>query len=492
MFNELKKNGLEQKKVIASNFSWSIIILIILILYYNSVSQEFILKVLCCISAIYFIITMIYWRKLFGSIFRIYYIFLGLTFLFMQGQVILHGLGLTNQSILSYKFSIEIINKTIIYIHIAIICFQYGAIYFLASKKNEKKISKERFIEEKSCRILGVALIIISFVPEVYVIYTKYKISKLYGYAALYQSIAVDGISSGVKIISYFFVPACIYLIVGCKKNELFYKIGLLGVIGHIIGNLAMGYRANAILPAISILWIIFNKDSNLNIDLKSVKKLKYVMIFIVLGCIFVFPFIREYRNVSKESLSQIISIKDKEEKNLDDYTKTIYDMGKSMQTLSYTLHMIPNEEKYYYGKSYFIAISTAFPNLFWDVHPAQKHGNLSTEIVKRYDREFYDFGGGFGYSFIAEFYANFGLLGIIVCSTILGYIIIRIEELIIVEKSLGKYSAFATFSMYLMFYPREEFEYLVRPLLWYSILPYILYNIVKYRISKDVTYKKI
>src|SRR6185312_5686659 len=82
---------------------------------------------------------------------------------------------------------------------------------------------------------------------------------------------------------------------------------------------------------------------------------------------------------------------------------------GGTMVTVAHTLTLVPSVRGYDFGAQYFFAGTSLVPNLFWTLHPAVAHGLASDWLVWLVDPSFAAQGGGFGYSFIAEGYLNFG-----------------------------------------------------------------------------------
>src|SRR5262249_37660921 len=111
-------------------------------------------------------------------------------------------------------------------------------------------------------------------------------------------------------------------------------------------------------------------------------------------------------------------------------------------------------------------------PNLFWDVHPGMARGTYADWLVQEVDPVYASAGGGLGYSFIAEAYANFGWLGPPVL-ILLGYALARWGIWASHVSAPGRLAAVASYTAYFLFFARAESLLVARPLIWYALLPY-------------------
>lgn len=148
--------------------------------------------------------------------------------------------------------------------------------------------------------------------------------------------------------------------------------------------------------------------------------------------------------------------------------------MGGSMQTVTYTIELVPGTRAYDMGDSYYYAALTAVPNLFWRVNPGVARGLLSDWLIREVDPYTASVGGGLGYSFIAEAYLNFGWWGV---PLVLGLIGLLFGGLVLWAGRSGDIARLATvasFASFFLFFARGEAALVVRGLVWYAILPYL------------------
>ena len=137
-------------------------------------------------------------------------------------------------------------------------------------------------------------------------------------------------------------------------------------------------------------------------------------------------------------------------------------------------------------GAGYMYAALAVIPNLFWDVHPAMGHGIYAVWLVQTVEPLLAQVGGGLGFSFIAEAYANFGWPGTPLLFMIMGFLLVRIVVWAEWGDRPARSAMLASFLAFLLFFPRSESIVVFRALLWYGFLPYCMALVLQtYRISR-------
>lgn len=154
--------------------------------------------------------------------------------------------------------------------------------------------------------------------------------------------------------------------------------------------------------------------------------------------------------------------------------TASISEMGESMDTIAYTIRLVPESRDFDYGVSYLYALSNIVPNLGWSVHPSVAHGTLSDWLVKTVEPGTAAAGGGLGYSFLAEAYLNFGWFGAPLWMGIFGYFIARVF-LMADSGDPAKQALVASFLSFFLILPRGESAFVVRAFAWYAMIPFLL-----------------
>ena len=95
-------------------------------------------------------------------------------------------------------------------------------------------------------------------------------------------------------------------------------------------------------------------------------------------------------------------------------------------------------------------------------------------------DPSFASQGGGFGYSFIAEAYLNWGW-GAPLFLGLVGFLFAKLIVWACREGAPARLAAVASFTGFVLFWARGEAIDVVRPLVWYALIPYLMIRFVAY-----------
>jgi oligosaccharide repeat unit polymerase len=154
-------------------------------------------------------------------------------------------------------------------------------------------------------------------------------------------------------------------------------------------------------------------------------------------------------------------------------------EVGSSMGAVSHTLDLVPTVRPFDAGASYLYALLMIMPNLAWDVHPTSAHGTLSLWLVKTVAPATAAIGGGLGYSFIAEAYANFGWIGVPAVMLILGWGAGKLSSIVRMRRDPAVLALAAALLSFVLIYARSETSDLVRNASWYGFVPYLLTKLI-------------
>ena len=477
------RNSSIKNKVGLLIFSFVWLISSLLFSLFNQVFyRSDLLLFLLCIETLlaFFLLSYLLYRRS-KTFFKIVTLFVMMYFLYLEGQVLLNCFGLTTNGLLSNKFDTNQIVTGILQVHIYMAFFLIGSCcaWKWTQGDSNELVCKDMY--DMNALVVGYVILLCSLPFEVYVILKKIGYSLSFGYASLYQDMVLNSIPSGAKILSYFFVPACLYLLFASRRKSFSEILGLILILIHAAAELIIGYRASSIIPIIMVLYCFFVKAQNsgsIEIQKKTKSMILKTGVALLILAILVFPVVRASRN-SGGLLSASSSIG--ETFSVDSYKElfsTVNDMGKSLQTVVYTAELVPDDYPYRYGYTYLVNLTEVIPNLFWERHPAEVYGSLGKWLTKIVDPNFYKYGGTLGYSCVAEAYINFGYIGLVFIPFLFGYILQKVENRVDALKSPVSYAAFATVALYLMSYPRGESAELVRGIFWYMLMPYAFYSL--------------
>jgi oligosaccharide repeat unit polymerase len=161
----------------------------------------------------------------------------------------------------------------------------------------------------------------------------------------------------------------------------------------------------------------------------------------------------------------------------LDNYenpaSASLSEMGGTMETLAYTMDLLPNDRDYEYGKTYAFAALTILPNIFGTArHPSVERGTASDWLVRTVSYNTASQGGGLGYSLLAEAYLNFGWAGPPLVMILLGFGFAAAECFAARSASPGGTSLMGVILFFGLIYARAESTDIVRSIVWCGFLP--------------------
>lgn len=415
------------------------------------------------------------WYTLTQELFDPYILFFSTAFLFNAGVSILilqpsgnHNYGGAWEIFTSFRES-DIFDGLFLVL-VSLTAFHIGALLSLLTAKGMLQVENDRSFAY-ALRVVGMSLIVVSAIPTALRLREFATIAYRDGYQGLYIESA--SYSSGLfAILTSLFVTGIIFLLAGSKGKKMSIALSMM-LMGLYVGiYLLIGVRNKAIMPLIAYVWVWH----------KIVKPLPKVFLFscgfVIL--FFIFPLLRFIRNSPISQIQNVFQLWEIYRDIDNSVVAAIGEMGKSIETVIYTMQFVPKVRGFALGSTYINSLLILIPNLFWDTHPAT--GNrLSFWLVEQVYPSHYLVVAGkgwtIGYSFIAEAYLNFGWLGSIVCLAVIGSLFVRF--ILWGRQDIQKIATVAAFLPYFLFYSREESLNLTRSLLYYSVIPYSLVLLV-------------
>mgnify|MGYP001228468786 CR=1 FL=1 len=407
-----------------------------------------------------------------------YILFLIACYLFNCGQCFLYAFGLQPQGILDGKFSLELLVKTHAFIFAAISFFHGGALFraciskkssFVGHWENEKS-HQGVVLEGKAVFKSGLFVFLLVCIPSVYLLAKYAQTVWTSGYMGLYQmedtatrQFAVLRESCSLLLASLLFMYA------GVKNDKklswpVFAVIGILCCL-----YLFLGVRSRAVMMFLMAFWLYIQCRAK---KVKEKRWLSSVAVWgIAIAFLTIFPAIWTVRNLPGSERFNLSAFA-MAFANIQEHPLilSIREMGGTMQTVAYTIALVPSVRPYGFGSSYGWALMTVIPNFyFFSVHPAAAH-KLADWLVWTVDPGWASLGGGLGYSIFAEAYYNFGWFGGSLIMLVFGWLIAMLclwwwEKQ---DSPLRQAFVAAAFS-FLLFLPRSETQNLFRPLFWYA-----------------------
>jgi oligosaccharide repeat unit polymerase len=447
---------------------------------FNNHPERFIYPV-CVVLLILFIWTLWSWRALTGNLFDPYILFMAAAFAFNAGLAFLEVFHLNKAGIFNGRFSQQTILETLLLVTIGLTAFHSGAlvaVFTRGRKKESSRAARKQTQDGRSLRIVGWALIGVAAIPTVLIIKQSFTVVTSSGYFGLFQQQASTGFGAWPQILSAFLVPGSYFLLAGSKgkRSGIIASFGI--VLIYCTLTFLLGGRGGAIMALLAYLWLWHR-------TVHKVPKTALAVIAIVLIVVLI-PLWSVFRNVTGRERYSITAATDAYKSVKSPAVAGLSEIGGSMQTVSYTIDLVPKTRGYDMGASYYYASLTVLPNLFWSVHPAIARGQASAWLVQTVDPYTAEQGGGLGYSFIAEAYLNFGWWGAFIVLGLIGFLFGSLVLWADLSDDIARLAVVASFLSFFLFFARGEASEVVRALVWYSVLPYLAVRFLGYARSRE------
>lgn len=418
--------------------------------------------------------TMWSWYKLHGTIFDPYGLFLLSSWMFNGGQVFLEVARLNRHGLLDGIFSSATLLRTEYLVSFAICALHLGALWACGAPGSLSfRRGPNAVVRDLSwhTRWVGWFLFAISIGPALWTFRDAVQTVVSGGYLSLYQLKLSTGLATAPRLIANFLVPSAMFLLAGSKGKRTGIVLSAAIIVSYAAGTFFLGGRAAASTALIGYLWLYS----------RTVRPIRVRALLVpgLLIAFFVFPLVRAVRDVrgaDRTSLEFTLSAWSSLE---NPAVLILSEVGSSMSTVAYTLDLVPTIRPYDRGASYIYALLSVVPNLFWDVHPTSAHGTMSSWLVKTVQPITAAAGGGLGYSYIAEAYANFGFVMGPMAILILGVIAGKLSSSALRGPNQVVLAMAATGLSFTMIYARAETAEFIRGVVWYSLTPYLMVRIL-------------
>lgn len=406
------------------------------------------------------------WYKIKKDLFNPYGLFLLAVFLFNISLPLLSLIPGNDSVSLNSLFPTGIVNLTLAVTTFSILGLHMGALIaanFVSRKKTEKRYRAG----DRELAVVGYLLILISLYPIFLTTKESIQLSLDFGYNSLYRQSIGTGVLAGPSILANFIVPGVLFLLASSKSNKKNRLLSFVIICTYTISQLILGKRSIAIMPLIAYLWLWH----------KTIKPIKigYLTSLAAFFLFLIFPIIRLSRSIigierfSWQTITDLLSAS-------NPVIDIFNEMGGTMNTIAHTVQLVPTTRAFDLGTSYLYSLTTAIPNFFWDTHPVITHGTLSNWLVWIIDPVFARANGSFGYSFIAEAYLNFGAFGAIFILGLIGFLFIWFSEHVETSGNKALLVVLASYTSFFLFFARSESYAIIRPFVWYSMLPLAIY----------------
>lgn len=410
------------------------------------------------------------WQKLTKTLFDPYLLFLLAAGLFNAGHAFLEVFYLNESGIMNGRFSPETVLRTLFLVILGLASFHLGAL--ISTAKGKRRALRETAAyrapqpARQDLRVVGWGLLFVSFIPAVLVLRDAVTTVMSSGYSGLFQREAATGFGAAPRVLATFLVPAALFLLAGSKGRRSGILVSGIIIASYSIIQFFLGSRAYAAMPLIAYAWLWHRCIRPLpKIVLLSSGA---VLLFVVL------PLVKVIRGIAGEERLSFSFLADAFYSIGNPATAIISEMGASMKTIAYTIELVPSVRDFDMGVGYLYAFLTVFPNLFWDIHPTIARGLAKHWLVWEVSPLAASQGRGLGFSFIAEAYLNFGWIGTPITLGIIGFLFAKLVLWADRSGQPARLAMVACFLTFFLFFSRSEAGANIRPLFWYSLLPYL------------------
>lgn len=408
------------------------------------------------------------WRLVGGRLFDPYALFLLAASLFNAGQAYLECFQLNENGILNGRVSGELVVQSLYLVVLGISSMHLGALAaFLHKSARPSFRDRCRYdfspYRLKPVRDIGFLSIGVALVPFVLLLRYALTIGFAEGYRGLYGRDISQQLHPLILNLAAFIVPGIMFMVAGSGKSKAILAFAASITFAYAGTMLFAGSRGSAIMSICAFLWIYD----------RSVQKIPRARVAAVgVSMLALIAVVGSVRNISGARQDLGLAL-DAISKVRNPLIAPISEMGGTLLTVSDTIQLFPDVRPFDHGISYAFAVSTILPNIGWNVHPAISHGLLADWLIRTVDPSSANVGGGLGYSFLAELFANYGWFGLIPSSALLGYLLNRLFIWGTQDSDPAKMALVATFLASFLLFARGESGSFVRPLVWYSFLPY-------------------
>jgi len=410
------------------------------------------------------------WAMAKGSLFNVYGLFMLAAMPFHGGYALLYVLHAHQQSSLLNDVSPAVLGYSMALVLVCMALLHTGALAGLIRPRNPEKL-KDRDDETKlDVYRVGWLLLAFSVVPEAFHIREAMTVVIESGYIGLFQggTLAGEAGSTLMGLMAAFFLPGVMFLLAGSRDRPLGRWISLMAIVAYAGAQLFLGYRAYALLPLVAYTWLW-------HYVIRPLPIVRLTLVGIG-GFLFLAPFIRHVRGLngvdrlSPTTLWQTFSAVEHPVRGL------VVELSGTLATVAYTIIEVGATRPFEAGLGYVHALGNAVPI----VNVTDAYGSASSWLAWRFRPEWAVDGFGFGYSFIAEAYLNFGWIGAPVVMLILGYLLVRMTQWAQQKNIVARMAMVASLLPAVLFFVRGESVNIARPILWYALIPYIMLLILK------------
>jgi oligosaccharide repeat unit polymerase len=491
------KRRWRRREVWAIVLSINSLLLLLLVLFFTliysnptfDISAEPAITLVSVVLLIAVVWSLISWRAVTGSLFNPYAMFLIAAALFNGGQVFLDILHLGEHSVSSYsqwgdplnvrdKFSSATYLQTVFLVTLGYIAFHTGGLlsvpsYSLAAPR--EVATSTLFLTARALRLVGWGLLAVSFIPFLVLVKIALTLVATGGYATYLRDFG-ESIPGVIRILAFFIVPSCLFLLAGSKNMRTNIIISVVVVLIYSSTLYFVGNRQAPAMLIVSFAWVYDR-------CIRPLPRLPLVlgggfMLFVL------FPLIAQLRGVGGEKRFSLDTLSHTLLSTDNPIVASISEIGYSMMTVAYTISLVPSYRPFDMGGTYLYSFLSLIPKLFSDTVIA--HAALDDWLIQAVAPSLSYLGAfSYGYSFIAEAYINFGWLGAPFALGVMGYLFGKFVVWADKSADPARIAMVGAFTSFFLIYARGEALEIVRPIAYYAFIPYLAVYGLRMMLSK-------
>ena len=298
------------------------------------------------------------WKQVTGHLVDLYSIFLTAASLFNGAQILLEVAGLNGNGILEDRFTPETLLGTIFLVEFGLASLHLGALLALRRNQDSSLTSlpdeATAQIQEQSARLVGMALLAVAIVPEVYIMWSAITDVMAQGYFILYQREDAVGIQSAPRVLAGLFVPGLLMLLAGSRRLRGASVTAAALLVLYSFVNFFLGTRAAAATALIALTWLWH----------QQIRPIPRLLVLLGSGFFlgFVFPLVATIRNISGEYRSSLSFLWESFTSLQNPAIMIFREIGYTMTTVAYSVDLVPNLRPFDHGVSYFYAATASVP----------------------------------------------------------------------------------------------------------------------------------
>jgi oligosaccharide repeat unit polymerase len=377
-----------------------------------------------------------------------------------------------------FNFTPATLFRTYGFVGLGLSCFHLGALFYVLRNESRTRAIRQtpQLRSDKALLLVGLTMILISMPAWLALTMPRIQRVILYGYGVgqFEMNERTTGIGSAPGILAGFFVPGVLFLLAGSGKRKIAVRSSLALVLIYAMLGFLSGSRGPASIALISYGWAW-------HVLMRPIVWTRVILAAAL--AILLLPLISATRELPWEERRSIKGI-------IEAYTEignpvvSLFDeTGWSATTIAHTIELVPQVRPYDMGLSYAYAAINLLPNVFGGEHPINQRGFLSDWLVLTVSPDYAMRGGGWGFSFIAEAYLNFGVIGGAAMLSIIGWLICWLLSSKSRFTSPAEVALVGCLLAAILMFARGESAPTVRSIVWYGFIPYWAHKIVSRRL---------